>query len=227
MSIGGDECDDPDAERKQNLSIGRWNAAVKASINGKKGQRLLARMATALDAMPEKVLGTTKNGKGLPTIFSVVDPECSLISRTPDEVSTALGVSPTLIWEISIVNDQQPELAPSARWAAMRRWVRSRIKPDPKDRGRALQYLSDSLEWTAAHNGRDEALMRAGFSVGRRYQRDAAIKALDGLYTELRREADGYTSTHPTVVAAQTWLDDCARRVQNLLDEMQAESLLG
>lgn len=51
MSRSGyiDDCDDP-------LAMGRWRAAVRSAINGRRGQAFLREMLAALDAMPDKRL---------------------------------------------------------------------------------------------------------------------------------------------------------------------------
>lgn len=51
MSRSGysDDCDD-------NLQLGRWRAAVKNAIMGKKGQAFLRELLAALDALPQKRL---------------------------------------------------------------------------------------------------------------------------------------------------------------------------
>lgn len=51
MSRSGytDDMDDP-------LAYGRWRAAVRSSLQGKRGQALLNELAEALDAMPDKRL---------------------------------------------------------------------------------------------------------------------------------------------------------------------------
>jgi hypothetical protein len=43
------DCDDP-------LVMGRWRAAVRSAMNGKRGQKFLRELLEALDAMPDKRL---------------------------------------------------------------------------------------------------------------------------------------------------------------------------
>ena len=44
-------CDDLDP-----LDLGRWRAQVASAIRGKRGQKLLKELLTALDSMPKKEL---------------------------------------------------------------------------------------------------------------------------------------------------------------------------
>ncbi len=124
-----EDCDD-------DLALGRWRGAVASAIRGHRGQKLLAEMAAALDAMPEKrlikeslespdgvcALGCLGKAKGMD--LSKVDPE------DPDAVAKAFGIAMPLAAEIAYMNDEVFWLVtPEQRWDRVRKWVQEQIKP--------------------------------------------------------------------------------------------------
>ena len=103
-----DHMDDP-------LAYGRWRAAVKSAVQGKRGQAFLAELLEALDAMPEKRL--------YPGSFSTPQGEfCALgalgtkrgtqMDDLGDEdwcdrfvVGKRFGIAPAMAAEIMFIND--------------------------------------------------------------------------------------------------------------------------
>lgn len=109
MSRSGYVDDDEDP-----LAAGRWRAAVKSAISGKRGQAALRETLAALDAMPEKeligeslvtadgeycTLGVLGAARGLK--IGDVDPE------DWDAVAEMFGIAPAMVREIVFENDEQ------------------------------------------------------------------------------------------------------------------------
>ncbi len=155
------------------LALGRWRAAVKSAINGRRGQQALREILAALDAMPEKsligeslvtadgefcTLGVLGQARGID--MRSVDPEDA------DEVAALFNLAPAMAREVVAENDEgvdthrwvdveicgpmpphhfppyghkhhlrsvRVEIDPAEvarnRWAHMRAWVASQIKP--------------------------------------------------------------------------------------------------
>ena len=108
-----DDGDDP-------LAMGRWRAAVRSAVNGKRGQSALHSLAAAMDAMPEKVLaaeslinaegeyctlGVLGQSRGMD--MSKIDPE------DWDAVARAFDLAPAMVREIVFEND---EITNTYRW---------------------------------------------------------------------------------------------------------------
>ncbi len=117
-------------------NYGLWRGTVLASIRGKRGQKLLADLAQALDEMPVKELITqelkTEHG-GFCTLgvlgekrgidMKELDPEAS------DIVARKFDVAEPLAKEIVYLNDEYcASMTPVERWAYMRKWVQEKIK---------------------------------------------------------------------------------------------------
>lgn len=98
------------------LALGRWRAAVKSAINGKRGQAALRETLAALDAMPEKALigeslvtadgefctlGVLGAARGLQ--MTGVDPEDA------DAVAEIFEIAPAMVREIVFENDEQTD----------------------------------------------------------------------------------------------------------------------
>lgn len=134
MSRSGysDDCEDP-------LAAGRWRAAVKSAINGRRGQAFLRELAVAMDAMPVKELITEElvddNG-GCCTMGVVCKARgIDVTNYNPDEpevVSSLIGIAPAMAQEIAYENDEcgfvynsgRPrDETPAERWTRMRNWV--------------------------------------------------------------------------------------------------------
>ena len=122
-----------------------YRGRVARTIKGKRGQAFLRELATAMDAMPEKVLiaddlinedgdccaiGVVCKSRGINV--SIVDP------HQADEVGAAVDISPTMAAEIEYENDEgwygKPE-TPEERWQRMRRWVGRHILTNEPESG--------------------------------------------------------------------------------------------
>jgi hypothetical protein len=122
------------------LELGRWRGMVASAIRGKRGQKLLTDMLAALDAMPDKrliphelqdragdvcALGALGRVRGVD--LSKLDAE------DPDSVAVAFDIATPLAQEIVFMNDEWfDDNTPEERWASVRRWVASQIKPLPE-----------------------------------------------------------------------------------------------
>ncbi|MFD1839100.1 hypothetical protein [Paracidovorax cattleyae] len=102
------------------LAGGRWRAAVKSAINGKRGQQALREILAALDAMPEQALigeslvtaegefctlGVLGQARGLD--MRSVDPE------DWDAVAALFNLAPAMVREVVFEND---EVVNTYRW---------------------------------------------------------------------------------------------------------------
>lgn len=122
----------------------RWRGQVASATRGRRGQKLLSDLLSALDAMPEKALiiseletedggvcalGALGKVRGID--MRKLDPE------EPDAVAAAFGVASPLAREIVYMNDdyfdyeyvgnQRVEISPEKRWKKMRTWVAAQI----------------------------------------------------------------------------------------------------
>ena len=124
-----DDCDD-------NLALGRWRAQVKSAIRGKRGQVFLNELASAMDAMSERILiaqelinedgdcctiGVVCKARGLDV--SKIDYEC------PADVGSAVNIARPMAAEIEYENDEGcwGVETPAERWTRMRAWVARNI----------------------------------------------------------------------------------------------------
>lgn len=110
----------------------RWRGAVASAIRGKRGQKLLTELATALDAMPEKrlIAGELQTDGGDVCAFGSLAKfrgiETSKIDPYDREVVAAtFDVAEALVAEIMYVNDERGSWreTPEARWQQVRKWV--------------------------------------------------------------------------------------------------------
>ena len=122
----------------------KWRGQVASATRGKRGQKLLADLLAALDAMPEKalVIGELQTQEGdvcalgaLGRVrginLSAIDPE------EPEQVAAVFDIAEPLAREIVYVNDeyfdfkyigdQRVDITPEERWEGMRAWVAARI----------------------------------------------------------------------------------------------------
>lgn len=117
----------------------RWRGAVKSAIRGKRGQAFLREMATALDALPEKVLITEeleKDGEvcALGAVGRLRGIDMKLIDPEEREaVAEVFGIPRTLACEIMYENDEGSwRETPQGRWMRVRNWVSKQlIEPRP------------------------------------------------------------------------------------------------
>ena len=126
-----DDCDDP-------LERGRWRAQVNSAIRGKRGQLFLRELATAMDAMPEKVLIADQliNEDGDCCAIGVFCKSRGLDVSTidyndPEEVGNAVGIARQMAAEIEYENDELWRWgcneSPKERWVRIRKWVESKL----------------------------------------------------------------------------------------------------
>ncbi len=113
-----------------------WRGAVASAIKGKRGQRLLRDMLTALEAMPERkliahelvsrdgvcALGAVGRRNGME--MAHLDPEDRY------KVAEAFGISQALVAEITWMNDDMYHKSDEQRHAYMTRWVREQLKEE-------------------------------------------------------------------------------------------------
>lgn len=124
----------------------RWRGQVASATRGKRGQRLLRDLLSALDAMPEKslvaseletrdgdvcTLGALGKVRGID--MSKIDPE------EPEQVAAAFDIAEPLAREIVYMNDEYyhgiwnestkryDAITPEQRWTKMRAWVAAQI----------------------------------------------------------------------------------------------------
>jgi hypothetical protein len=136
------------------LAAGRWRAAVRSALYGKRGQAFLRDLAAHMDAMPVRelyanvwdepqgpvcALGVVTRARGIDT--SMHDPEDD---QGAEIVAEALNIAPamarTIVWENDDTYSRNVVGAhgqtywlnghedPAQRWQRMRRWVEDKIK---------------------------------------------------------------------------------------------------
>ena len=131
------------------LRAGRWEARVKAVLNGKPGQVQFRALEAALLALPRKrliygnlsdgedvcALGAMLTHRGMPIdelelVSSDDDDGRLLATAVPDNLRKYLGLTSTLAWLITEANDEKPYhgITPEQRYSAMLAWARSNIR---------------------------------------------------------------------------------------------------
>lgn len=116
-----------------------WRGAVAQAIRGKRGQAFLREVLQVLDDMPVKELaaqtlgaegqfctiGAVMHNRGIPL------PDDDDVWGEPNVLAHQLGATHALIAEIICMNDEgyYGTETPAERWARMRDWVASQIKP--------------------------------------------------------------------------------------------------
>jgi hypothetical protein len=125
-----------DYESDSNIGF-LWDSITRTAIRGRRGQRLLREMGTALDAMPVKeleagvlvedgqvcALGAVALARGIDV--SALDPE------DPAAVAKVFDIPTTLAREVAYQNDDGSlrDEAPAERWTRMRAWVNANVLP--------------------------------------------------------------------------------------------------
>jgi hypothetical protein len=129
------------------LEFGRWRGMVASAIRGQRGQRLLADLLIALDAMPEKslVIGDLETKEGEVCALGALGKARGIDLRKmdpedPSQVAAAFDIAECLAQEIAYMNDEQFDtqwnpatkrsevMSPEERWVRMRAWVAGKIK---------------------------------------------------------------------------------------------------
>ena len=114
----------------------KYRGQVTSALRGKRGQRFLRDLITALDEMPEKrlVAGTLSNESGCCAMGAVarhrgvsVD-DLALHDEDDDgvtgEVGRRLDIAGQLAREVAFVNDEDVTIdTPEQRWSRVRKWA--------------------------------------------------------------------------------------------------------
>ena len=117
--------------------INLYRNTVDRSIKGKRGQKFLQELASALDAMPEKRLIAEEliDEKGEVCAIGVVCKARGLdVSKVdvtdPGQVGNLVGISRAMAAEIAFENDDEyGSETPVESWVKMRKWVGGRLRP--------------------------------------------------------------------------------------------------
>ena len=112
-----------------------WRAAVDRAMRGRRGQAFLRELATAMDAMPEKILIANElvdDYGNVCAIGSVCKARGLDIERIdcdePRSVGDAVGIARAMAAEIAYMNDEWGHgETPEHRWTRMRAWVQQQI----------------------------------------------------------------------------------------------------
>lgn len=132
-------CNYNDDIEQQDLAM--WRGRVASAIRGRRGQKLLRDLASAMDAMPDKrliadelvtehgevcALGCVGKARGVVDI-DTIDP------AEHDILATRFDVAACLIQEIEWMNDEYvTDATPEFRWARVRKWVEENIRAESK-----------------------------------------------------------------------------------------------
>jgi hypothetical protein len=116
-----------------------YRGTVERAIKGQRGQAFLRELATAMDAMPEKILieGDLIDETGCCCAIGVVCKSRNIdVSKIdpyePGHVGKVVGISQSMAAEIAYMNDEyarHPE-TPSDRWTRVRKWVAENLIAD-------------------------------------------------------------------------------------------------
>ena len=118
----------------------RWRGAVESAIRGKRGQKTLKAILSAMDSLPAKRLIQndlqSKTGTGDFCTLGVLGKARGINMDSIDpynrnSVAAAFQIAPALASEIFYENDEGcwDEETPEQRFCRMRRWVTSHIRP--------------------------------------------------------------------------------------------------
>lgn len=129
--------DDFDDKKLLNL----YRATVERTIKGRRGQAFLQELATAMDAMPEKVLIRDElidEDGGCCAIGVVCKARKLDVSKVdcddPEAVGKLVGISRSMAAEIEYENDEYYgswiDDTPEKRWKRMRKWVAANLKSE-------------------------------------------------------------------------------------------------
>lgn len=128
----------------ENGTLWLYRQAVANAIRGKRGQKLMRDLVTALDAMPVKrlIAGELEENGEVCALGSVGKlrniPMENLDPTEPDDVARAFGIATSLAREIVYENDEgtygQRE-TPEERWTRIRQWAVEQLA-DPRPGGR-------------------------------------------------------------------------------------------
>ena len=134
---------DPD-DMDDDLAMGQWRAQVRSATRGKRGQKMLGDLLSALDTMQEKALIIRELqdadggvcALGALARFRGIDMS-QLDEEKPEQVSDAFNIALLLAKEIVFMNDEHFEfryvenkrvyITPEERWGMMRKWVARQI----------------------------------------------------------------------------------------------------
>jgi hypothetical protein len=119
-------------------ALAMWRGAVNSAIRGRRGQKLLADLIAALDAMPTKTLIAhelqTESGEvcALGAVGVMRGMNLSDVEPTERyEVAEAFDIAPALAAEVAYVNDEQARysnLTPEQRWKHVRDWAVANLR---------------------------------------------------------------------------------------------------
>lgn len=116
--------------------LAMWRGQVASAIRGRRGQRFLRDLIAALDAMPEKRLiagDLIRDGEvcalGAVGVRRRIKVE-QLDSEDWDDMSRRFNIARQLVQDVEYRNDCDPCESPEQRWARVRKWASSRLRPD-------------------------------------------------------------------------------------------------
>ena len=111
-----------------------YRGAVASAINGRRGQKLLRELLSAMDAMPEKRLiadDLVRDGEycALGVVGKARDIDMSgLDPHDPETLANVFNIAPALVREIEYENDEAWYAStPEERWVQVRKWAESNV----------------------------------------------------------------------------------------------------
>ncbi len=114
-----------------------WRGAVASAIRGKRGQAFLREMFAALDGLPDKRLieGELLEVSGEVCALGAVGVKrgVDMAEIDPYDRKTVAGtfaIPQALAAEIMDINDSGWRFTPEQRWARVREWTASQLKPE-------------------------------------------------------------------------------------------------
>jgi len=117
------------------LEFGRWRAQVMSAIRGKRGQKFLADLVAALDALPEPrlVANELEDSEGVCALgalgrargVALVD----LDTEDYEQLGTTFNIAHQLAQETMFINDERARRAtPEERWRIVRWWALKQLR---------------------------------------------------------------------------------------------------
>jgi hypothetical protein len=118
------------------LDLGRWRGQVASALRGKRGQKFLRDLITALDALTEKQLITDEleGADGVCALGALGRLRGIALDRVDtydaEDLGAMFDIASQLAQEVMFVNDEQCYgLTAEERWHQIRRWAERHLAP--------------------------------------------------------------------------------------------------
>jgi hypothetical protein len=120
------------------LRAGRWSAQIASAVRGRRGQRFLIDLLTALEALPERrlVSGVLVNEEGAVCALGALGKHRgvdigALDTEDYEQLGSTFDIAEQLARETMYINDECGLRDDMQRWKTVRAWALRHLKPVP------------------------------------------------------------------------------------------------